>query len=293
MKNFLLFLSLLPAILIAQDLPKTNIFLFNYRQINDSSMVFYRPMMLTGDNANGYNNQPAFFEDDAIYMSSQVPGGNATDIFKLDPVSKVKYQVTNTSAAEYSPTLMPDGRNFSVVRQEEDGRQQLWKLPIDRSTNGSVIMPELTKVGYHFWLSPNELALFNVREGGKSDFAVANLQTGSVIKLASNVGRCFQKTASGNLAYVFKATEDTWIIQEMDIFTKKSTRLVKTLGKSEDFVVLPDGTFLTGHKSTIYKFHPAFDTEWLPVADFSFYGIKNISRMAVSKNNRLAVVSTD
>lgn len=278
-----------PLFLFAQ-LPATNVYLFNYRQINDSSMVFYRPQVLTDFNKNGYNNQPSFFGNDELYLSVQTADDTTqTDIYKLSPSEKKKYRVTKTQTPEYSPTLMPDGKHFSVVRVETDGRQRLWKLPLDRSTNGQPILPAMDKIGYHFWLNDSELALFNV--GKTNSFSIANLNTGNNIKLATSVGRCFQKTANGNLAYVFKATESTWIVQEMDLKTKKSTRLIKTLDGAEDFVILNDGTFIMGHGSTLYKFHPAYDIAWLPVADFGYYGIKNITRLAVNQNNRIAIVS--
>lgn len=253
-------------------------------------MVFYRPQVLTDFNKNGYNNQPSFFGNDELYISVQTAEDTTqTDIYKLSPTEKKKYRVTKTQTPEYSPTLMPDGEYFSVVRVETDGRQRLWKLPLDRSTSGKPILPEMDKIGYHFWLNDSELALFNV--GKTNSFSIANVDTGTNIKLATSIGRCFQKTATGNLAYVFKATESTWIVQEMDLATKKSTRLIKTLDGAEDFVILDDGTFIMGHGSTLYKFHPAYDIAWLPVADFSYYGIKNITRLAVNQNNRIAIVS--
>ena len=158
----LLLTLIIPISLFAQDpLPITNVFLFNYRQINDSSMVFYRPQMLTGFNQSGYNNQPAFFSNDEIYLSAQSSESSQTDIYKLNPVSKKKYRVTNTSTPEYSPTPMPDGKHFSVIRVESDGRQRLWKLPLDRSSAGYPLLPDLTDIGYHFWLN-QDLSLIHI-----------------------------------------------------------------------------------------------------------------------------------
>jgi len=52
------------------------------------------------------------------------------DIYRYDLQSGATTQVTNTAESEYSPTLMPDRKNISVVRVEADGKtQRLWKFP--------------------------------------------------------------------------------------------------------------------------------------------------------------------
>src|SRR4051812_9271744 len=62
----------------------------------------------------GYNNQPYFMADgrSVLYTSNR---NKQTDIYRYDVASGKTTQVTDTSESEYSPTLMPDGKNISVV----------------------------------------------------------------------------------------------------------------------------------------------------------------------------------
>ncbi|MBK8554478.1 MAG: hypothetical protein IPL65_01330 [Lewinellaceae bacterium] len=58
---------------------------------------------------------------------------------------------------------------------------------------------------------------------------------------------------------------------------------------SEDFVVLPDGSFMAGQGSKLFYFSTVYNG-WKELADLRMYGVKNISRMAVSADGKLVVV---
>lgn len=274
----------------AQRLPSSNIYLFQIKQVNDSLFRFENGMFLTGFNAKGYNNQPQFFSKDELFITVQTPTDTTqTDIYALDLKNRSRRQVTATEQSEYSPTLMPDRTNFSVVRVETDKTQKLWQYPLDLSDKGFPVLKSITGMGYHAWLSAQQLALFMVDE--PSFLLITDLRDERQTKLTSDIGRCFQKLPNGNLAYVYKATRDTWYIQELDLTNLQSKIIVKTLKGSEDFALMPDGTMLMGQGSVLYKFHPAFDTSWLPAGDFRDFGIKNIMRLAVNEENKLAMVA--
>ena len=98
--------------LVAQDLPNTNVYMFDIEKESDSLYHFNNPKFLTNFNADGYNNQPAFMSENELYLTVGIPGANQTDIYKLDIGNTTKLQVTRTQESEYSPTLMPDNRNF-------------------------------------------------------------------------------------------------------------------------------------------------------------------------------------
>lgn len=274
--------------LLAQERSSSNVYLFNFKQINDNTFQFYKPRFLTAFNKSGYNNQPYFFSKDEVFITSGGTSGQ-TDIFKLNLFTKAKYQITQTSDSEYSPTMTPDPNYFSVVRVEADNSQRIWKIPVDRSSSGFPVMENVKNVGYHFWLTEEKLAIFAVSDS--PSLLIVEEGTGKTIRLSSNVGRCFQRLPNSNMAYIFKATEKTWFIQELDPYTNQSKRIIKTLEGKEDFTVLADGTFLMGSGSTIYKFHPAIDTNWQPIADLAYYRIEEIERIAVSADNKIAIVA--
>lgn len=273
------------------QLPNTNIYLFQMEQQGDSSFLFNNPQFLTNFNSKGYNNQPSFISNDEIYFSMGSTSENSqTDIVSLNLRSQVKTRVTQSDDREYSPTPLLEPYYFSCVRQEADGRntQRLWFFPTDRSSQGKPLLPFQTNVGYHCWLKDEMVALFIV--GDPNKLAIANTLDKSVVTLTSNIGRCLQRLPNGNLAFIHKSTETNWKIKELDVNTMRSKTIVSSVPQSEDFVVLPNNTFLMAKGSKLFKYKIGWDTQWLEVADFGKHNLKNITRMAISKNGKLALV---
>lgn len=282
-------LSLFPLILSAQ-LPAGQIFFFEIEPHGVSEMHLTNPKYLTGFNEGGYNNQPSFFSAYDLYFTMQNKADTLqTDIYKLDLIRKEKARVTATLDQEFSPTLMPDKKHFSVVRVEPGGIQRLWSLPIEQDGIGAPIFEDITTIGYHCWLEPDLVALFLV--GEPHYLVVARPSTGEHHKVASNIGRCLRKLPNGNLAYVQKATADTWYIKEYKILADTNHIIMKTLPGSEDFTILEDGTFLMALGSTIFKKHPAIDNTWSPVSNLENFGLRNIKRLASFGEKYLAVVN--
>ncbi|MEM6964382.1 MAG: hypothetical protein AAF573_06425 [Bacteroidota bacterium] len=274
------------------QLPNTNIYLFKMEQLNDSLFLFKNPQLLTGFNSDGYNNQPTFISNNEVYFSmGRADADGQTDIIALDLTNQVKTQVTLSADREYSPTPMLEPFYFSCIRQEADGKntQRLWFFPMDRSSNGRPVLSNQTNVGYHCWLKNELVALFIVGEPHK--LALANTRDQSVKFLESDIGRCFQRMPNGNLAFIDKSESASWKIKELDLNTLRSATIVTTPPQSEDFVVLPDNTFLMAKGSQIFKYKKGWDTAWLKIGDFTNLGLKAITRLALSSDGKLAVVN--
>ncbi len=277
--------------IVSAQLPNTNIYLFQMEQQGDSSFLFKKPQFLTAFNSRGYNNQPSFISNDEIYFSmGSTSESSQTDIVSLNLRTLVKTMVTQSEDREYSPSPLMEPYYFSCVRQEADGKntQRLWFFPIDRSSAGKPLLPVQTNVGYHCWLKDAMVALFIVGEPNK--LAIANTLDKTVVTLTSNIGRCMQRLPNGNLAFIHKADESNWKIKELDVNTMRSTTIVAALPQSEDFVVLPNNTFLMAKGSKLFKYKKGWDTQWLEIANFEKHNLKNITRMAISKNGKIALV---
>ncbi len=289
----LMFLLGLSLPLLAQ-LPQSNIFLFDIQQKSDTNFTFSNPRYLTSFNSNGYNNQPHFFSNNELYISSQMPQQAQPDLYVLDLKNKTRVRVTNTPEGEFSPQRTPDFYTFSAVRQEIVGQDtfiRLWRFPTDRLANGSPVFKYLNGIGYYTWLNSRQLGLFMV--DNPSYLAIADVNSDEVIPIARNVGRCFTKLPNGNLAYVQKNEFGGWVIMERNLFRSdaRPRQVINTLSDSEDFVVLPNGTFIMGRGSKLFKFDPKRDREWLEIVDLRFYDIRNISRLAISQDMQLAIVA--
>lgn len=301
MRTFFLFLFsflILTAESSAQELPNTNILLFDLNQKTDSVFQFSNPKFLTGFNENGYNNQPAFISDYELYLTAQFPEDTSqTDIYALDIKKNLLTRVTATVESEYSPTLVPgrgeqDGQAFfSCVRVEvdEDGSQRLWKFPLDRSNNGQVVFNSISNIGYHFWLNYREVLLFIV--GNPHHLVLANTRDQSQKNVISRIGRCLQEMPNGDIAFVHKVTENTWLLKRMHARTLSEELITAALPDSEDFAVLGDGTIIMASGTKLFKFNRALDISWLEIADLGYYGVKKISRIAVNRlQDRIAIV---
>lgn len=276
----------------AAQIPNTNIYLFDMNPVGDSIIQFTKPKLLTGFNFKGYNNQPSFVSKDEIYFSmGEASGTTPTNIVSLNLKNYVKTQVTQSQDREYSPTPLLEPYYFSCVRQEADGKetQRLWVFPKDRSSNGRPIIPNTTGIGYHCWLKSNLLALFIV--GDPHKLAIANTKNKIVKTITSNIGRCLKRSSNGNLYYVHKATESNWTIKEYNVNSEKSSVIVSTVPQSEDFVVLSDNTIIMAKGSKLYKYKKGVDSTWLEVGDFSKLGIRNITRLAINNNGKIALVN--
>lgn len=294
MRNVLSLLSLLAVSpVFAQRLDHSDLLLFSMQKTADSTWQPFAPRFLTAFNPRGYNNQPAFFSGNELYLTVQTPGDTTqTDIYALDLLLKTQTRVTATPAtAEYSPTLMPGGRRFSAVRVEEDGNQRLWSFPLDRSDNGRPEFPNILNVGYHCWLRDTLAALFIVGDdGAPHTLYTVGTRSQKLQRVASNVGRCLQALPDGRLAFVAKTTDKTWFLKTFD--PKKPIPEIAVIMPpgSEDFAVMPDGTFLSGSKSKLYQFKPGRNNDWKEIADLSKYGVKNITRLAAGRDGKVAVV---
>lgn len=289
--KFVLLLAFFSAIsLTAQDLPISNIYLFDIEQA-DSIYIFKNPKHLTADNSRGYNNQPSFLSNTELLYTAQGPADNQTDIYLLDLEKKTKLRMTKTPESEYSPKPTPGNLYFSVVRveQDEDRSQRLWQYPLDRGDKGKASLRYLRGVGYYHWLDRFTVALFNV--AATNYLSVADTRDESSRHLAPDVGRCFGTSPNGRLVFVHKITDGNWMLKAMNKATLQTQEIVRTLPGSEDFAILKDGTILMARGSRVYKFHPVKDKDWKEMVDLKTLGITSITRLAVSGGNQLAVVN--
>ena len=277
------------------QLPQSNIYMFNMRQVSDSLFEFTEPQYLTAFNSNGYNNQPSFFTNDELYISAQLPSMQQPELYLLNLKDKTKLRVTETQEGEFSPVRMPDFYNFSAIRQEYINRDtviRLWQFPLDRLTNGKPVFKYLQGIGYYCWINSKEVAVFVI--DNPSYLALANVDTDDLIPLASDVGRCIRKLPNGNLSFVQRNEAGLWQIMELSLYRRGSYQaqpIITALPGTEDFAVLPDGTYIMGRGSKLFKFNRFRDEDWIEIADMRYYNITNISRLAVSADMKIAIVA--
>jgi hypothetical protein len=196
----------------------------------------------------------------------------------------------------YSPTVTPDGKSFSFIRVEPDSTQGLWKLPLDGKGEPVKVIPNL-KVGYHLWTGDHTLVVYvlpasGAPRGTPSTLQLADDRTGKSEVVATNVGRALGRVPGRDAITFQQLVKDSlaWIT-DLDLTSKKTRPLVQAPPGADYHVWAPNGALLTATGSGIFRYT---DDGWAPIANFEKFGVKNISRLAVSpKGNWLAFVAED
>jgi dipeptidyl aminopeptidase/acylaminoacyl peptidase len=278
--------------------PDTDIFLVEVRA-TAGGPEFGAPLNVTKHA--GYDNQPSFTPDGRGFLFTSQREGDQTDIFRYDLKTGATTQLTRTPEGEYSPTPMPGGKFFSVVRVEADKTQRLWKFPAAGGAAASLALENVKPVGYHLWLDERTLALFvlgDEKTKQPNTLQLVTLKKGTptaieVSTLHTNVGRSLQHVPRRDaFSFVHKTAPDDWLVKIIDVRAHRTELLTRTLPGSEDLAWLPDGSLLMAQDSKLFRFDPAREHSWRQVADFTPAGLRKITRIAVSPSgDRLALVA--
>ncbi|PYP85443.1 MAG: hypothetical protein DMF61_16420 [Blastocatellia bacterium AA13] len=265
--------------------PSTDIFVVDI--VDRAKLKFGLPRNIT--RREGYDNQPEFIDGGRGLLFTSIREDGQADIYRYDFPGGAITRLISTSESEYSPTLTPDGKHFSVIRVEADKSQRLWRFPLAGGAP-ELILKEIKPVGYHLWLDEHSLLLFIL--GRPNTLQIADATTQKAELIASDAGRCFRWMPGHKLvSFVQKKSDQESWINSLDIKTREIKPLVKTIQGSEDFAWLSDGSLLMGKGSKLYSWR-AGETEWREVGDFSAAGLTAITRLAISPaGNQLAIVA--
>jgi hypothetical protein len=274
------------------QIPATELYLFQLTEDQSGQFHIHSPQYLSAFNQGGYTNQPFFISNQELYVSVRKPQENQNDIFSIDISNLSIRQVTKTPQSEYSPTRIGNTSYFGCIRQTTTGEniQNLYRYPIDQSSNGEALIPNTINVGYFYFLEDDQAAVFLVDEPNK--LAVANIQTNQVSFLSSNIGRCLRQHSDGSLLYVHKYTDDYWYLKLYDIENKRASIVTETLAGREDFCIDKRGNIFMADGSKLFVHNGSENTKWKLVFDLSVYGIQNISRLAINADNQIAMINT-
>ena len=276
--------------------PATEVYLATLSTV-DGKLTVGKPENIS--NSPGYDNQPFFTADGALLFTSgrgkvtSNCGSPQTDIYRLELKSRSLRQLTETPECEYSPTVAPDGA-LSVIRVEADGTQRLWRFTAE-GKDPSLVLTDIKPVGYHAWLDAKTLALFVL--GQPATLQIADTATGKGEVLASNIGQSILRMPNGGVSFVQQSGEGAdrkLTITQVTIeggkpVTKTLTTAVAGAAQAH-LAWAPDGTLLMAHEGTLHAWRPG--GQWRPVADLNAFGLRNVTRLAVSpRGDRIAIVA--
>ncbi len=287
MKTFFTCVSLLTIVnltLAQTPPPDTDIFVFDLKEkkgklsLSNSKNVTDRK---------GYDNQPAFFNNDYIMYSAYDNGQN--DIMIIDLYDNKVTNLTNTNTSEYSPFPMEQYNSFATVRVEEDGTQRLWLFPMEGKESPRVIFEKIAPVGYFAW-NQDQILMFVL--GQPATLVKANPNNVDDKIITSNIGRTI-KVVPDSPDFAFERREDNGdvVIHRLNNVNNETTAIIKKPQGASDWAITQQGTYITSVGSKLLSYNPKRDENWIEVTDLGETGAKGITRMAVSGNNkRLALV---
>lgn len=288
----------LPTSYCFSQLPDCDIWLLDIKD-SAGTISFSNPVNIT--HRKGYDNQPAFSADGKyILYSSQRDSTGQTDIYKYDIATKKITQVTHTPTSEYSPTLMPDGKNISVVMVEKDSAQRLWKFPLSGG-EPSCIMKKIDSVGYHCWINKDSLAVFILTKPSFT-LQVADIRSQKTTVIADSIGRCM-RMKGGKLWFTTKFGHFNNVYE---YYFKSKRHSLKGVIESEDYCFYdrlnntrPNGSSGEGKSAiwscsdnTLVSGYMNSKSGAVEIVNFEPYGITKITRITLSPDGKkIAVVS--
>jgi uncharacterized membrane protein YcaP (DUF421 family) len=271
----------------AQAPPSTDVWVVSMKQ-SGSTLTFGTPVNAT--HRAGYDNQPSFTPRGDAVLYTVVGNDGQADIWQFTLPAGNPKRLTETRESEYSATVTPDGRWFSVIRVEADSTQRLWKFPLDRRGDPVLVLEKIKPVGYHVWAGDHVLVLFVL--GNPATLQIADDRTGSAEVASRNIGRALARTPGRDAVTFLQLVKDSasWI-SELDVHTGQVRRLAQPPAGAEFHTWTPGGTLLAATGSIVYAW---IDGRWGAVADFSSAGARGITRLAVSpRGDWLAFVAED
>src|SRR5262245_61752658 len=266
-----------------QRQPNTEVFLASIKLKGDK-LEIGKALNITS--RPGYDNQPSFTPDGRSVLYTSTREDAQADIYRYNRRSTRTTRLTTSAPeSEYSASVMPGGKRFSVIRVERDSTQRLWSFDMSGG-DARVEILNLKPVGYHAWIDAADVATFVL--GSPNTLYVVKLPTASTRLVAHDIGRSLVR-APGKSAFTFLQRADSawWLTLATvppsgDVTTVRLTRMPE----GADYVVwMKDGTAITasGTKLMIWR---KGASSWTDAADLASKGVTHVTRLALSPDER-------
>ncbi|CAL2103290.1 SnoaL-like domain-containing protein [Tenacibaculum sp. 190130A14a] len=276
---FLLFIS---AVSLAQT--NTEIHLFDIISENGKLKVINGKNI---SNNEGYDSQPHFYNDNIVLFASSRNG--QPDIAKYNVRDhEVSYISKTPNGGEYSPQKIPNSKNVSAVRLDNNGLQRFYQYDI-KSGKDKALIKDLV-VAYPMWYDKNTV-ISSVIVNDSLQLYVTDLRKKTNIFVAKQTGRSFHKIPNSNLVSFMKQNGKNWEVWSLNPNTKE-TKKITSVGTAQDICWLPNGNILIPYENTLYQFNPSSDKRWSVFHQFKDENINNISRITVNSiASKLAITA--
>ena len=239
-------------------------------------------------NNEGYDNQPSFISNETLVFAGNNDG--QTDISEYNLTSKLQKWVNQkTDGGEFSPQKFPSNDDLAAVRLDKDGLQRLYRYNSEKGKSSEIIKD--LQVAYFAFYNDQKI-LATVLDGDSMDLVLIDLPSKSADTLFYKAGRSLQKVPKiASMSYSLVNEEGNLDLYLLDMNSYESFFVCELPIGIQDYIWINDTQILVGSGNKLYMYDTLGEPEWNRVASLEEYGIKNISRMAISPDGKkLAVV---
>ncbi len=182
-----------------------------------------------------------------------------------------------------------------MVRVEKDSAQRLWKFPL---VGGAPLLltEKIDSIGYHCWVDNDTLLTFILTQPFTLQLISLKKQTAIVVddSIGKSLSRFTFIGSAGGIYIKSGPDGNTIYITPLKKINKNEYELDKVIlmPKGAEYFSFMSNVFFCAAGSKIYKYELYSDTKWTEVADLEKYGLKNITRLCVSRNmKKIAIVN--
>ena len=243
-------------------------------------------------NHKGYNNQPCFANNDKeIYFTSDIAGDGKTHICSYSISKKEIKQLSTTNTSEYSANRVPGKNAFSVVMVEEDSTQRIWSFDLGKESKKSCLTQQTDSVGYYTWLGEDSILYYKLTK--PHSLHALNIKTNQDVWLCDNPTRSFRKISVTTFFYVIHEEKQNEVYVYDTRIRKASLFAADNVSTNQDYIWHAILGLLKSEGTKLYRYR--IDTKvWVELADFAGFGVKKLTRFAISTNGKyVALVSTN
>ncbi|MFD1064203.1 nuclear transport factor 2 family protein [Winogradskyella litorisediminis] len=239
-------------------------------------------------NNKGYDNQPSFYNDNLVSFVSTKNGQTDIAFYHLNK-QMVSFANSTPNGGEYSPLKIPNSKDISAVRLDNDGKQRLYRY--DFRTGESTELVKDLVVAYYTWYDESTIVAAVIEEIGLNLYVI-DVNTGKSRRDAINVGRSFHKIPNSKLVSFVEKRDDKWTLKSLNPITSETRDIIELPNKTEDICWLIDGSIVIPINNSVYLFNPKKDKQFRLLANFDDDNLQKITRIATNEiGTMLALVS--
>lgn len=244
---------------------------------------------------NNYSNQPYFFDNSRMFYTQEmnaIESETQIDVWMFDFNVGMGKNITESAVSEYSPTPLPYNNGMSVIRVNEQGKQELWEIDLQGKAIKN-IAPEIEPVGYQVWLNNKELLLFVLGEPNTLQRADVITPKAEAQTIDTDIGASlyrFEKTDW----FLYTSKIDGNYLNAYNVKSNKTIQIVSMPENSEYFSVSALGNVFTSDGTTLWQRKLMLKGEkvramdkWVPIKITQPECEKGISRTAISPDSSM------